>query len=38
MSTVSMFYGILIWMFFGDTEKHNMPHIHADYQGKVIGS
>ncbi|MCP5106711.1 MAG: DUF4160 domain-containing protein [bacterium] len=30
-----MFYGILIRMFFKDTDKHNLPHIHADYQGKV---
>ncbi len=30
-----MFYGVLIRMFFRDTEKHFMPHIHADYQGRV---
>lgn len=30
-----MFYGILIKMFFRDIEKHHVPHIHADYQGKV---
>lgn len=35
MPTISMFYGILIRMFFYDTEKHHVPHIHADYQGKV---
>jgi hypothetical protein len=35
MPTISMFYGILIRMFFRDTEKHNLPHIHADYQGQV---
>ncbi len=35
MPTISMFYGILIRMFFRDTEKHHLPHIHADYQGKV---
>lgn len=35
MPTISMFYGILIRMFFRDTEKHHAPHIHADYQGKV---
>lgn len=22
-------------MFFRDTDKHHLPHIHADYQGKV---
>jgi hypothetical protein len=35
MPTISMFYGILIRMFFRDAEKHHTPHIHADYQGKV---
>ena len=35
MPTISMFYGILIRMFFRDTEKHHEPHIHADYQGQV---
>ena len=34
MPTISMFYGILIRMFFRDIEKHH-PHIHADYQGQV---
>lgn len=35
MPTISMFYGILIRMFFRDTEKHHTPHIHADYQGQI---
>jgi Domain of unknown function (DUF4160) len=35
MPTISMFYGILIRMFFRDIERHHLPHIHADYQGKV---
>jgi hypothetical protein len=35
MPTISMFYGILIRMFFRDTERHHVPHIHADYQGQV---
>jgi hypothetical protein len=35
MPTISMFYRILIRMFFRDTEKHHITHIHADYQGKV---
>ncbi|PKM11070.1 MAG: hypothetical protein CVV13_10665 [Gammaproteobacteria bacterium HGW-Gammaproteobacteria-3] len=30
-----MFYGILIRMFFYDTDKHHAPHIHAEYQGQV---
>ena len=35
MPTISIFYGILIKMFFYDTEKHHMPHIHAEYQGDM---
>ena len=35
MPTISMFYGILIRMFFYDADKHKVPHIHADYQGQV---
>ena len=35
MPTIPMFYGILIRMFFYDTDKHNVPHIHAEYQGQV---
>jgi len=34
MPTISMFFGILIKMFFVDTDKHHVPHIHADYQGQ----
>ncbi len=33
MPTISRFYGILIRMFFYDTDKHNVPHVHAEYQG-----
>ncbi len=35
MPTISMFYGILIRMFFKDTDKHHLPHIHAEYQGEI---
>ena len=31
MPTISMFYGILILMYFYDNKKHNIPHIHAEY-------
>ncbi len=34
MPTISMFYGIVIYMYFFDDEKHNLPHIHARYQGQ----
>ena len=35
MPTISMFYGILIRMFYKDTDRHHLPHIHAEYQGKT---
>lgn len=31
MPTISMFYGILIQMYFYDNKKHHSPHIHAEY-------
>ena len=34
MPTISMFYGILILMFFRDNRRHALPHIHVRYQGE----
>jgi hypothetical protein len=34
MPTISMFFGILVFIFYGDNEQHNTPHIHVRYQGK----
>ncbi len=31
MPTISMFYGILIMMYFYDDKRHSRPHIHAEY-------
>jgi hypothetical protein len=36
MLTISIFFGILIRMFFYDTEKHHTPHIHAEYQENLL--
>ena len=33
MPTISMFYGIIVSMFFEIKEKHHLPHIHIRYQG-----
>ena len=35
MPTISMFYGILIRLFFRDTDRHHVPHVHAECQGQV---
>jgi hypothetical protein len=31
MPVISMFYGIIIRMFFFDNKEHKMPHIHIEY-------
>ncbi len=31
MPTISMFYGILIKLYFYDNKKYSEPHIHAEY-------
>jgi len=35
MPTISMFYGILISLYFYDDERHKLPDIHAKYQGQA---
>ena len=32
MPTISMFYGIIVSMYYTDTQQHHQPHIHARYQ------
>ena len=34
MPTISMFYGIVIYLYFFDDERHKLPHIHARYSGQ----
>ena len=38
MPVISMFYGIIVRMFYFDTAKHKLPHIHVQYgeQNAVI--
>ena len=31
MPIISQFYGIIITMHFRENERHNLPHIHAEY-------
>ena len=31
MPIISSFYGIIIRMYFNDTQQHNTPHFHAKY-------
>lgn len=39
MPIISMFYGIIVYMYALDTKQHHLPHIHVEYQGfeAVIG-
>ena len=32
MPAISMFYGIIVYMYFIDNKQHNVPHIHVKYQ------
>jgi len=32
MPAISMFYGIIIYMYFKDNRQHKKPHIHVKYQ------
>ena len=31
MPIVSQFYGIIVSMYFNDTDRHHLPHIHVQY-------
>ena len=31
MPSISMFYGIIIYMYFDDAKQHKLPHVHAFY-------
>ena len=34
MAVLSMFYGIIISMYYFDNDKHHIPHIHVKHSGK----
>ncbi len=34
MPTISMFYGIIVRMYFFDNQQHHEPHVHVHYQGE----
>ena len=31
MPIISMFYGVVVYMYFYDVQKHSKPHIHVEY-------
>ena len=36
MPAISMFYGIIIYMYFMDNKQHKKPHIHVKYQDDEV--
>ena len=36
MPVLSAFYGIIVRMYKESGERHNLPHIHAEYSGEEI--
>jgi len=36
MPVLSMFYGIIVSMYFFDNQRHHLPHIHVKYQGQEV--
>jgi len=36
MPVISMFYGIIVALYFVDNRRHKKPHIHARYQGREV--
>ena len=32
MPAISMFYGIIVYLYYFDDERHKTPHIHVKYQ------
>jgi len=36
MPSISMFYGLIVYMYFKDNRQHNLPHIHVKYQDDEV--
>jgi hypothetical protein len=36
MPAISMFYGVIVYMYFMDNKQHQMPHINAKYQDNEV--
>lgn len=34
MPVISMFYGVIVLMYYFDNRKHQLPHIHIQYSGE----
>lgn len=36
MAVISMFYGIIVSMYYLDRQQHHVPHIHVKYQEQEV--
>jgi len=36
MPAISMFYGLIVYMYFMDDRQHKLPHIHVKYQENEV--
>nr|VFJ62697.1 MAG: protein of unknown function (DUF4160) [Candidatus Kentron sp. DK] len=36
MPSISMFYGLIVYMYFRDSRQHKLPHIHVRYQDEEV--
>lgn len=36
MPSISMFYGIVVYLYYLDNKQHHLPHIHARYQSDEV--
>lgn len=36
MAVISMFYGIIVSMYYLDKRRHHLPHIHVKYQDQEV--
>ena len=36
MPAISMFYGLIVYMYFMDNKQHKLPHIHVRYQSEEV--
>ena len=36
MPAISMFYGIIVYLYYMDNKQHKLPHIHVKYQENEV--
>ena len=36
MPAISMFYGIIVYIYFMDNKQHQLPHLHAKFQDEEV--